>query len=67
MFDRPSPESALSRLQHGEICVVVLHDGSKREAKWESEERQFSFWDGKGDGAVRHDKVYEWWPASVKF
>jgi len=60
-------DSALSRLRHGEICVVVLQDGSKREATWSTRNKGFYL---RPPGEVRfvpHAEVYEWWPASVKF
>jgi hypothetical protein len=58
-------ESALSLLQPDEICVIVMQDGTKREAAWNAGE--WLFCDGKGEGSVHHSMVREWWPASVKF
>jgi hypothetical protein len=58
---------ALSRLQPEEICTIVLHDGTKRDAAWSPNDHRFAFCDGLGEGSVSHDEVYEWWPASVRF
>jgi hypothetical protein len=60
-------QSALSHLRPGELCIVVLHDGSQREGSWNPEGQRFDFSDGKGDGFVLAADVYEWWPASVRF
>jgi len=60
-------QSALSRLQPGELCIVVLQDGTQREGAWSPDDRSFTFTDGKGSGTVPACDVYEWWPASVRF
>jgi hypothetical protein len=60
-------DSALDLLQRDEICVVVLHDGTKREATWSPHNRGFYL---RPPGEVRfvpHAEVFEWWPAAVKF
>lgn len=62
-----TPESALHRLAHGELCIVVLQDGTQREASWHKENRWFRFCDGKGAGIAKPDEIEEWMPASVKF
>lgn len=67
MLDRPSPDSALHRLQPGEICTIVLHDGTRRDAAWNPEDKLFRYCDGKGDGEANLGEVYEWWPAGVRF
>ena len=59
--------SALSRLQDGEICTVVMQDGAKRDGAWSARDNGFHFCDGKGEGFVSQRDVHEWWPASVKF
>lgn len=59
------PESALHRLRHGELCIVVLHDGTRREAEWHKANEWFSFIAAPA-GVVRPDSVLEWWPASLK-
>jgi hypothetical protein len=58
--------SALSNLKDQEICTVVLHDDTRRDAAWNPGDRRFRFCDGLGEGSVSHDEVDEWWPASVK-
>lgn len=59
--------SALSNLKAQEICTIVLHDGTQRDAAWSPTDRRFVFCDGLRDGSVSHADVYEWWPASVRF
>lgn len=61
------PDSALSKLQHDELCTVLLRDGTQRGAKWSAKNYMFYFADGKGPGSVWPDDLEEWWPASVKF
>lgn len=61
-----SPESALHRLKHGELCIVVLHDSTQREAEWNPDNARFYFTSAP-PGSVSAAEVYEWWPASVKF
>ena len=58
---------ALSRLQPGEICIVVLHDHTQREATWSPNNKGFYL---RPPGEVRFvpaAEVYEWWPAGVRF
>lgn len=59
--------TALSRLAHGQICTIVLPDGTERDASWSISGKGFHFCDGKGPGFVPHNEVAEWWPAGVKF
>lgn len=56
------PDSALHRLQPGEMCIVVLHDGTQRAAVWR--DGRFHFTDAP-PGSIAAAEVYEWWPASV--
>lgn len=59
------PESALHRLHHGELCIVVLQDGTQRDAEWHKWNEWFSFTSAPA-GNVKPE-VYEWWPAGVRF
>lgn len=60
-------KSALTLLQAGEICGLILADGQHREGAWNSAHPGFEFCDGKGEGAVFLSDVEEWWPAGVRF
>jgi len=59
--------SALSNLQDGEICTIVLKTGETRDAAWSMLNRCWIFCDGKGDGFAPLSGVEEWWRASVWF
>jgi hypothetical protein len=58
--------SALSLLQHGELCIVMLPNGEEREAAWSTIGNRF-FFVSEPAGSVTPDRVEEWRPASVKF
>lgn len=56
--------SALDLLQHDELCVVILKDGTQREATWSKNNRCF-YGHGSGEpGPIDHDKIEEWVPAA---
>ncbi len=59
-------DSALTRLHHEELCVIVLQDGRQFDAKWSANNRGFYYRDG-GTRFISAAEVYEWWPASVRF
>jgi hypothetical protein len=59
-------QGSLSTLRAGEIGIVVLQDGTRRDASWHPEDRTFQFCDGWSAGVVTAAVVYEWWPAGVK-
>lgn len=59
-------ESALNRLRDGEICLVVLKNGSTREAFWSIAVQRF-FFTSEPLGAVSLDDIDEWWPAGTGF
>jgi hypothetical protein len=60
-------QSDLALLREGDICTIVLHNGSQRDAAWHPLDKTFHFLDGLGEGFVTAAEVYEWWPAGVKF
>lgn len=60
-------DSALSRLRHEELCIIVLHDHSQHEATWSANNKGFYFKDGGEVRFVPAAEVYEWWPAGVRF
>lgn len=55
-------DGALARLKRDEICIVVLPDGSQREATWSPHNRRFFFTSAPA-GSVSLDEIEEWWPA----
>lgn len=57
-------DSALSRLEDGELCIVVLHDGKQRETFWSVAVRRF-FFTSEPLGAVSLEEIDEWWPANM--
>lgn len=59
-------DSALSNLQHDELCEVRTEHGT-REARWRPASQLFFFTDGKQPTHCTLAEVLEWWPASVKF
>jgi hypothetical protein len=66
MFNRPSPDSALHRLQHEELCVITV-DGKEYEATWSANNYRFYFRGDFGVSSVGHANVESWRPAGVKF
>ena len=60
--------SALSLLQHDEICEVRTKDGV-REALWRPASKLFFFMEDElpTPEYCTLDEVLEWWPASVRF
>lgn len=66
MLDRPPPESALSLLQHGELCNVILRGDVQREAVWSTISNRF-FFTSEPAGSVAPELVEEWMPAAVRF
>lgn len=64
--DIPPAQSALSRIQHDELCEVVSN-GKTREARWHRTTRLFFFTDGNRPVFCTVSDAQEWWPAGVKF
>jgi len=69
-MDRMSPTSALTQLKNGEVCVLVLKGGERREAYW-NECLQCFFPTAAPlmplhrERAIPHDQIDEWWPVNV--
>lgn len=57
--------SALSLLQHDELCEIRTEHGT-REARWRPSSGIFFFTDGDRPTYCTLEQVLEWWPASVK-
>lgn len=60
-------DSALSHLEDGEPCIVVLKNGERHEVEWSVP--CWSFIDVHADRpiACRFEDIKEWMPASIKF
>lgn len=50
---------ALDLLQHNELCVVLLKDGSQLEATWSKNNHCFYRLEGE-PAPIDHDKIEEW-------
>ncbi len=60
--------SALSLLQHDEICEVLTKSATDfREARWRPHSKLFFFIDGDRPTYCTLDEVQEWKPAGVEF
>lgn len=66
MIDRPSPDSALHRLGHEELCIITV-DGKEYEAEWSAKNFRFYFKGDTGVSSVSHVNVESWRPAGVRF
>ncbi|HYD58988.1 MAG TPA: hypothetical protein VEC35_01440 [Noviherbaspirillum sp.] len=59
-------KSALSLLQHDELCEVRTDQGI-REARWRPNSRIFYFTDNNEPRFIPAEDTLEWWQAWVKF
>jgi hypothetical protein len=60
------PDSALSRLKDGELCIVTMKDG-EHEVRWSVAGRCFFYLRQGAPMVCRSDEIEEWRPAAVKF
>jgi hypothetical protein len=54
---------ALDLLQHDELCLIILKDGTQREATWSKNNKCF-YAQGGEPGPIDHEKIEEWIPAA---
>lgn len=59
-------DSALERLEDGEICRIVV-DGEQLEAAWWPEVNGWVYHTPTATRAVAHDDVEEWMPTWTQF
>lgn len=59
-------DSALERLEDGEICRIVV-DGEQLEAAWWPQVNGWVYHTRTATRAIAHDDVEEWMPAWTQF
>ena len=59
-------DSALSHLHDGELCVVTLKDGTRRNARWNRPAWCFFLLDTEPPAVCGFDDIAEWRPASIR-
>jgi hypothetical protein len=59
-------DNALSHLADGEACVLVMHEGVQRTARWDAAAWRFFYTDTPEPEAGSFDDIKEWRPASIR-
>jgi len=60
-------DSALSHLEDGEHCIVVLKNGERHPVQWSVPHWCFFFEDKDRPTVCHFEDIKEWMPASIKF
>ena len=63
---RMRADSALSHLNDGELCIVVMKNEKRCEVRWSVTDWCFYFTGADRPTACRFEDIKEWMPASIK-
>jgi hypothetical protein len=61
------PDSALSHLSDGELCIALMKDGQKHEVRWSVPDWCFFHTDSETPAVCRFEDIKEWMLASIRY